>query len=510
MRLNFDAVPVTLDAAAPEDGRRRITGIAVPWDKPANVSTGQRVQFARGAFDVNAKAAKLIANHDMTQLLGVVSELVELDEGLAFSAEFANTQAATESVELIRAGALDAVSVGAEVLNSRQLPGGGIEVTQARLIELSLVAYGAFEDAVIETLAASPQVDETTPNVGDEIADTLDEGESTMSENVEQAETLEVAPIHATARAPRRQVTAAEYVSALVTGNMTPEIQATVAENVVSDIPGVVPEDLVGSVFAVYPEARPVVSALGTFAMPLGETFYRRKLVQPTLVAQQLAEFDELASQKMEIDRVQVDKKTFGGVLDVSEQSTLWSDIALVSQTVNDMAYRYLRVTEQYLLTFMEATAGAATAQITSWADGDEVIEDLYATAAEIKADFGELPSHLVITSAVWAQLGAAKDSAGNRIFPFLAPSNAAGTFNGVVSQTGNPLGLQLIVSDDIAAEAVMFNRRTIEAYEDVRGALRVEQPATLSTRLAYRGYFACADMGLADGAKTFGAPVGP
>jgi HK97 family phage prohead protease len=508
MKLNFSAIPVTLDAAAGDDARRSITGLAVPWGKPARVSTGQNVQFARGAFDVNAKAAKLIANHDLTQLLGVVSELVDMEEGLAFTAQFANTVAANDSVELIRAGALDAVSVGADVLEHRMLPGGVMEVTAARLVELSLVAIPAFEDATIDSLAASHNIEESPNNVGDEIATSTENGDSEMSENIEQVETVEAAPIHATAKRPARQVSAAEYVAGLITGNPSPEVAATIAENVVSDIPGAVPEELIGSVFAVYPEARPVTSALGTFAMPLGETFYRRKLVQPTLVAQQLAEFDELASQKMEIDRVQVDKKTFGGVLDVSEQSTLFSDIALVSQTVNDMAYRYLRVTEQYLLTFMEATAGAATAQVSDWLDGDEVIEDLYATAAEIKADFGELPSHLVITSATWAKLGAAKDSGGNRIFPFLAPSNAAGTFNGVVSQTGNPLGLALVVSDDIAAEAVMFNRRAIEAYEDIRGALRVEQPATLSTRLAYRGLFACADMGLPDGAKTFGAPV--
>jgi hypothetical protein len=36
--------------------------------------------------------------------------------------------------------------------------------------------------------------------------------------------------------------------------------------------------------------------------------------------------------------------------------------------------------------------------------------------------------------------------------------------------------------------------------FEDLRGALRVEQPATLSTRLAFRGYVAAANYDISNG----------
>jgi hypothetical protein len=58
--IYFAHVPVTLDAAAGEDSPRTITGVAVPWDTTASVSSGQEVMFKRGAFDVNAKAPKLL------------------------------------------------------------------------------------------------------------------------------------------------------------------------------------------------------------------------------------------------------------------------------------------------------------------------------------------------------------------------------------------------------------------------------------------------------------------
>ena len=79
MKIEFVAVPVTLDAAAGEDSPRTITGVAVPWDTPAVVSGGQKVQFSKGAFDVNQKAPKLLEGHDMNQLRGVVTEMVEAE-----------------------------------------------------------------------------------------------------------------------------------------------------------------------------------------------------------------------------------------------------------------------------------------------------------------------------------------------------------------------------------------------------------------------------------------------
>jgi hypothetical protein len=62
--IKFTAVPVTLDAAAGDDAPRTITGIAVPWDTVATVSGGEKVMFKRGAFDLNAKSARLLENHD--------------------------------------------------------------------------------------------------------------------------------------------------------------------------------------------------------------------------------------------------------------------------------------------------------------------------------------------------------------------------------------------------------------------------------------------------------------
>ena len=202
MKIEFVAVPVTLDAAAGEDSPRTITGVAVPWDTPAVVSGGQKVQFLRGAFDVNQKPAKLIENHDMSQLRGVVSELVDDESGLLFTAKFAKTTASDQAIELVKAGAYDSVSVGA-VPTKFKYKGDTMIVSKANLLELSLVAIPAFSDAVITEIAASQPDEESEEEVVEPQPLDIPE-EETMSEvtpTVEaSAETVPTAPIFATVR----------------------------------------------------------------------------------------------------------------------------------------------------------------------------------------------------------------------------------------------------------------------------------------------------------------------
>jgi hypothetical protein len=93
IRLTTD-LPTLDFAKTDDDAPASISGIAVPWAPiTATVSGGQKVAFARGAFDVNQKAAKLIEGHDLGQLRGTVNALADMEEGLGFTATFAKTRA---------------------------------------------------------------------------------------------------------------------------------------------------------------------------------------------------------------------------------------------------------------------------------------------------------------------------------------------------------------------------------------------------------------------------------
>lgn len=516
MKLTLNA-PIQVDATPQgQESRRTISGIAAPYGVTAHASTG-RVRFEPGSLPVDGPAPKLIRDHNLSEPIGIVTARVATDEAVMFEAKISRTAAGDEALVLAQDGVLDAVSVGVNVLE-HEWDGDTLVVKSADWQELSLVPFGAFPQARVLDVAAA-QIDampqagaEPTPVPAEAAAETTNdpsEEEETQSEEdpIMAEATIPTAPL--VIHAQPRKVTAAEYLSKMLRGEALPRVEAVAAEDTTADIAGLLPEPLIGEVFnnLALSDVAPLLSALGTRAMPAsGETFYRRKISTHTSAAEQAAQFDELSSTAMVVDRIQVDKKTFGGYVDVSEQAGAWSDPALLTLILEDMT----RVTRQafnaYVAAELVGGMGTATATITDFTDGDEVITDLYLGAAEMKTGFGAMPTHLLVSSDIWAAMGAAKDAGGNRIFPYIAPSNAAGTAGGVTTFAMNPLGLTVVVDDALivspaTSAAVLFNARSFEVYEDIRGGIRVDQPATLSTRLAYRVFGATANIDLTTGA---------
>jgi HK97 family phage prohead protease/HK97 family phage major capsid protein len=498
------AQPIELDVAAAEGEppRRTLTGIAVPYNVDANASTGP-VRFLAGSLPTDGAAPKLIRDHDLSQPIGIVTARVSTDEAMLFEARISATAAGEEALVLASDGVLDAVSVGVEV-EEFHYENGVLVVESGKWRELSLVPFGAFDTARVLDVAASDDIEAAPEPTPEPTPQESEEDTMTEETNVEAAEApaqIPTAPVVVAASTKLPSVGA--YVAAQLRGE---PMRVAAATSDTSDVPGVIPSPLVGEVFDTMTTERPIFSAIGPRAMPAGDPFYARKVQQHSAVGIQAAEHDALSTQAYQVAKVQVDKVTLGGYLDLSEQEILYADENVVQLVIEDMAKTYAEATEQWVGdTILYSNSSLASATVTDWTDGDEVITDLYAAAAEIKENFGRMPTHLIIRSDVWASIGAAKDSGGNRIFPYLGPSNAAGTLNGVGSLTGNPLGLSLIVSDDFGLtpgdrKALMLSASCLNIFEDLRGALRVEQPATLSTRLAFRGYVAAANYDISNG----------
>jgi hypothetical protein len=133
-------------------------------------------------------------------------------------------------------------------------------------------------------------------------------------------------------------------------------------------------------------------------------------------------------------------------------------------------------------------------------------VADLYGVAAAIASVGNYLPTHLIVSPKTWAKLGSLVDQQGRPVFPQTAPINGIGTLpGGVTAWNGNPLGLQLVVSNQVKdqsvqgndAEDYMFlaNARFLECFENQKGSVSVEVPSTLGRQLSFRGYFATAIM---------------
>ena len=495
MKIEFVAVPVTLDAAAGEDSPRTITGVAVPWDTPAVVSGGQKVQFSRGAFDVNQKAPKLLEGHDMNQLRGVVTELVEAEEGLLFSAKFAKTRASDEAIELIKAGAYDSVSIGA-VPTKFKYKGDTMMVSKAEVLEISLVSHPAFTAAQITEIAASqPEEEEAVEPQPLDIPE-----EETMSEvtpTVEaSAEIVPTAPIFAQAKKAAVLPTAAEYIAAAIAGGdqwreMSEALRAAAPDVVTSDTPGILPIPIVQPVYNNFRGIRPVVDAIGAKAMPGGgKVFIRPEVTTHVSMGAQSAENAALQSGTFVVLNNQVTKNTYGGYVNISMQDLEWTDPAVISLVLDDMARIYANQTDDVAADALLA-GQTQTRVLTDPTSPAEWVSDIYAAASTILTNSnGNLPTHLFLAPNMYAALGQLVDTAGRPLFPEIGPMNALGTAS-AASFAGRAFGLITVVDRNFATDTcIVGDPSGFEIFEQQKGALSLESPSTLSRTLSWHGYF--------------------
>ena len=497
MKLTFSQ-PLAVLASEGDTPSRTIQGVAVPYNVNADASTGP-VRFLPGSLPTDGPAPKLIMHHNPHEPVGLVTERVPTDEGMMFSARISETTAGNEALTLALDGVLDAVSVGVEPTDY-EYDGPTLVVKAARWLELSLVTFPAFDAARIERVAAESDTPDTEP-APETDTETENETDTESEAHTVEAATVPTTPIAAALTGgalTRPRVTAGEYISAMLTGKPLPVMAA---DNYLSNIPGLLPEPLLGDVWDTQYAARPLIDAVGTRALPAGgDVFNRRYISQHTSVAEQVDDLDELASQAMTVAKQLFTKKTFGGYVNVSSQAGDWSEPALIEQLVNDMVRQYARATEAYVVSQMTAAATTAADTVADYTDGDDVIAALYAGAAEMFGAGGVMPTHLVVHSDVWGELGQSKTASGQYIFPYLNPSNSAGQMNGGAAvMNGNPLGLSLIVSNDAGAgNAFLLYGPALEVYEDRSrtGGVRVENPATASATIGLWGYIAADVIG--------------
>ena len=470
----------SIDAEAGENSRS-LTAIAVPYGVEAQVSDGTSVVFEEGSLPLDGPSPKFMLDHDPEKPLGMVVARTADKSAVYAQAVFANTVLASEALSL--AGPqnyYDAVSVGVEVVDYTFDASGVMRVKSAVWKELSLVPFPAYKAArVLSVTAEEPEEETTNPTPQEE-----PEMENPITPEVEASAPTISTPTLTFGTA--RKVSPAEYLFAAIRDDRS----ILAATNGTGDVPGILPDPLVGEVFDTMNNRRPFVSAVGVLAAPNAESWNRRKITQHVLVGTQAAEFDNLASQALDIAKIPVSNSLLGGFIDLSEQVIDHSEPAMLNLVLRDMVNVYAKQTET--VSCASLVAGVTEEiEITDFADGDELLDALFDAAATIDNEVDELPTHIFVSTDSWATLGKAKKANGDRLFTQVGPSNAAGTMTPSSFEVQG-LGLRVVVSNRFAASTLIVgNPMGIELYENQKGTVRVEQPANASVRLAVRGYYA-------------------
>lgn len=492
--IRFEATPITLDAAAPgsTEPRRTITGLAIPWNVEATVSTGQRVKFLEGSLPVDGPAPVLLEFHDSSRPVGIVTQRVSDSTGMMFEAKLSDTAAGRDQMTLMLDSVVTAVSVGAEPIDyTIDKKTGTMTVTRAAWSELSLVTAGAFSDAkILQVAASTPEDDEPQP----------EEKEEEMSEPIEtavvEAATKPTELLFATPRREFKMPTAVEYIQASLAGGsvfaeFSARLKAAAPDIITSDVPGIIPEPIVAPIYNNFRGIRPVVDSFGVRAMPMaGATFIRPSVTTHVSQGVQSTQNTALTQGTMVVTANTVTKYTFGGYVDVSEQTLDWSQPDVLSALLDDMGRIYANGTDNKTADDFKTgvTNSNAFADPTVPADWAAWIAQ---AASDILSDSnGNLPNTLWVSPDVWGDLMRLTDTAGRPLFPNVGPYNAYGDLQGN-RDNGTAFGMRVVVDRNFEADTLILGDPSgFECWETQRGALSIANPSTLSTTIAWRGYF--------------------
>ena len=518
--IRFTPTLITVDAAAADDmPRRSISGVAVTYNEVATVSDGTQVKILPGALPVEGRNPKLYMAHQSDLIVGQVIERLDTPEGMLFTAKISATRLGEDALEMVKDGTISEVSIGITPIQFSYDKEGVMVVKKASWSELSLVAEGAFEGAIITQVAASipqpePETDVTSEQDKPKDENTMSETLETSNEkSVVEAATSTVEKLFAQPKREPRLPNAAEFVAAWHKGGEVAAqagrvwqayrdyhrspIEAAAGDEVLSNMPGVIPTPILAPVFASLNYIAPVLNALGTRAMPNGgggATFIRPTWTTHPSVAQQSTELTAVSATTAVIAANTVTKVTFAGSANMSYQLIDFSDPAAMQIVLQDLAGQYLLAIDNYAAdNLLTAASSSGVWDLTA----EDLMKSIYDAAVDVSSATNYLPTHMFVDPATWGKIGQLVDDSKRPIFPAIgAPGlvgqNSMGAGSAVSWSGQNPLGLQIVVDKNFAAKTmVIMNQNAFEIYRQDRGLLSVESPTTLARTMSIFGYAA-------------------
>ena len=505
----------TLDAAKGDAPRRTISGTAVPYNVPATVSDGTAVIFRPGSLPVEGKAPRLFMYHDASMPVGVVTERVDTEQGMMFSAKISATSLGNDALVMASDGTIDQVSVGVNPTKFSYDEAGTMIIEAADWTELSLVPIGAFGDAAnIVSVAASIHQEPEEVVLNEEVVPEQ-ENEPMSEVTVPAVEaTIPTAPIFAQAKKEFVLPTAGEFMAAYHIGGDTfknmnaavaeysaskrTALQAAAGDIATTDTLGLLSTVVLGPLVQDLNFIRPTVNALGARAYPdngAQKTFIRPTITTHTSVASQASELGATSATTMVIASNSVAKTTLAGQVTLSVQDIDFTSPAAMQLILNDLMGEYMIASDNFAA---DNLLGSATSSGVWDGTVADLLKSVYDSAVDISSGRNWTPTHMFVSPDVWGQLGQLADTTGRPVFPFigagLTGQNALGNAQ-AASWNGNPLGLELVVDSNFAAKTMIITRvgqgqgDAFEFYESIRGLMSVEQPSVLGRQFSFHGY---------------------
>lgn len=298
-----------------------VSGIAVPWDTPTEVY-GYTESIARGAADDTMPL--LFWQH--WDVIGKAVEVEDRDEGLWIKAKISDTAIGRDALTLLRDGAVSSFSIGFEPIEQHTDDQGVVVRTKIRVREVSVVAFPAYEDAVVtdvRTQAPSLVREDNNNPKGPPVTDSPSKADllevRTMIEDLDRK--VDALPTTPPARTLDTR-TAGEVLRAIVSGDQATidaynDLQARAyTGGTTTDLGDTLKPAWVGDLTRIFDTSSGVLAdVFSTGALPsTGMSIEFAELSANTIgVAEQAAEGDDLSFGKVTLTTRTAPVKTYGG-----------------------------------------------------------------------------------------------------------------------------------------------------------------------------------------------------
>jgi HK97 family phage major capsid protein/HK97 family phage prohead protease len=483
---------------------RTISGKIVPvgTGEIGNTSAG-RVVFEKGSITIpeDPKTIKLLNQHDMKQPLGKATMFIEQADHIFASFKISRSNRGSEALILAEEGLQSGLSVGVEVLKSKN-KGGVMHVSAARLFEVSLVTEPAFKSAQVIDVAAeeTPEAEEVTlPTESEPVVENTPDTAAPAVEAsaVEAARPTVTAVAYTTPRI--KPLTAGEYLEANIKAAMgDDEARQTVrAADDTSSNTGLTLAPHLNEFATNTISGRPAVDSISQGVLPSsGMSFTLPKLSQAPSVTLE-AENGALGGDEMTSTYLTVDVKKAAGIQTISWELLDRSSPAFYDQLIRELNDAYAKYTDSAVISAFTASGTQATATAATIAGLKSFIA---VETPKAYAASGKFAKNLIVNTAWWSDILAAEDTTYRPLFNAAQPSNAAGVASGQ-SIVGNVLGLGLSVDPHMSVttkideSAFIISPDAFRFYEAPKTTLQVQALANGQLQVAVYGYYAIAPI---------------
>jgi len=502
-------VKITFDAAFAADVQassetRQISGKIVPLGNEVGNTSAGKVIFERGSIEIpEPKTVKLLSQHDVKAPLGRAQSFTETDDAIYASFKISNSSRGTDALILASEGLQAGLSVGVEVIKSSSKK-GIIHVSQAKLMEVSLVTEPAFRSSQVTEIAA-----EESEEVS-EVAETIQPTESEIAvENTPEAVAApEVEAAAVEAARPTVSVTnVRERVAPLTSGQyLDAQIKAAMGDdnarrtilaaddststNTGLTLPGHL-QQFVTTTFT----GRPAFEAVTRQALPDSSmSFTIPKLgTAPTVAETSEASAPSETGMTSTYDTVTV--KQYSGLNRISTILLDRSSPAFMDLLMTEMRKAYEKATDAALIAAFTASGTAATGVAATAAGLQSYIA--VESAAAYKATGGNYANKLVASTDQWAAINGYVDGSSRPLYAAQGQTQNASGAVVPTSVVGNVLGTSLIVDHNIAVSGIVDESAFLVAPESVyvwespTTQLRVNVLTSSEVEICLYGYLA-------------------